>query len=259
MNRYFLFFLFITLCCTAMARTEIAAHRGFHQKYGATRNSMEAIRMAQEVKFEWIEIDINLSSDGELMVIHGPWHPNKQTGIEVSKSTKRELRNILLTNGELVPTFEEVLTEVKQYERLGLILDMKTRNTAEEQREFVKKVATLVSKHKMQDRVLYMVNIEQSVYQLRRLNKRADNILFSNGSYSPQWRANMGCKYIGYGHLFWTKKPEFMADCSRLGLKTIAWTPNNEADIKRVVEMGIDIIISDKPMLVRKVINELNK
>ena len=251
--------LILALLVTAVgvAQPKIVAHRGYHQKDGAARNSIESFKMAQHEGFEYIEIDVNLSSDGVPMVVHGPWHPNKRDGVHVQKSTKAQIQEYLLSNHEIVPTFEEMLKQVAKYQTTGLVIDIKAHNTPAIQKELIRKVATLVSRYKLQDKVLYMVNIEQSVYQLKRLNKRADNILFSNGAYSIAWRVGLGCIYIGYNHTAWAKKPELLEECAlHSGVKTIAWTPNKESDIRRVVELGIDIIFSDNPMLVRKVINE---
>ena len=55
---------------------EIIAHRGYHQEGGAPNNSIEALKMAQKEGFEWVEFDVNLTADGELLILHGPWHPN---------------------------------------------------------------------------------------------------------------------------------------------------------------------------------------
>lgn len=258
MKKCLLFFTLIALSLSVMAKPQIAAHRGYHFKTGAPRNSLEAMRFAQQEKFEWIEIDINLSSDGVPMVLHGAWHPNKKTGVEVQKSTKQEIQSYPLKNGEIVPTFDDYLAEAKKCATTSLILDIKVHNTPNIERELLKKIVATVKKHKMQEQVVYMITHETSVLYLKKLLKGADRILFSNGTYSPAWRAGIGCKYMGYSCAKWSKSPELIAECSRYGGKTVAWTPNDEADIRRMVELGIDIIISDNPMLVRKIINEHN-
>ncbi len=256
MRRYYLFFALIALSLTAIAQPQIVAHRGYHQKDGAARNSIEALKMAQQAGFEWVEIDVNLSTDGVPMAVHGAWHPSKRDGVHVQRSTKAEIQEYLLSNHEVVPTFEDILKQVAKHQTTGVVIDIKAHNTPAIQKRLIKEVATLVSRYKLQERVLYMVNIEQSVYQLKRLNKRADNILFTNGAYSVAWRVGLGCKYIGYNHIAWAKKSELLEQCALYNVKTIAWTPNREEDIRQMVKLGIDLIISDNPMLVRKVINE---
>lgn len=259
MKRFSLIFTLLALAFTAVAQPQIAAHRGYHREDGAPRNSIAALRDAHSAGFEWLEIDVLLSSDGVPMALHGPWHPQKKEGIWVQTSTKAEIQGFPLSNGEAVPTLDEMLKEVARLRTIGVIIDIKPHNTPEAQDEVIAKITKTVSKYDLQDKVLYMTSIERSFRQLKKLNKRTDNILFTHGSYSATWRASLGCKYIGYSHIAWGKKPEALADCALLGVKTVAWTPNNEEDIRKMVDMGIDIIISDYPMLVREVIKKYHK
>ena len=46
--------------------------------------------------------------------------------------------------------------------------------------------------------------------------------------------------------------PELVTECHALGLKVVVWTANQPADMARLIEMGVDGIISDRPDLLRK-------
>ena len=72
----------------AMAQPKVIAHRGFHATDGSCRNSIEALKNAQKERFDMVEFDVNMTSDGELLVLHGDWHPNSKVR-EVLKTTKR--------------------------------------------------------------------------------------------------------------------------------------------------------------------------
>ncbi len=50
--------------------------------------------------------------------------------------------------------------------------------------------------------------------------------------------------------------PELIAESHGLGLKVVVWTVNQPADIARLIEMGVDGIISDRPDLLRKAAGE---
>ena len=259
MNRLSILLVAILATLSAAAQPQIVAHRGFHQEGGAARNSIEALQRAQEAQFEWVEIDINLSSDGVPMAIHGMWHPNKFEGVHVQKSTKAEIQAHPLTNGEIVPTFEDVLLQAKKCKTTGLVLDIKSHDTPEIEKEVVTKVVALIKKHKLQDQTMYLVSHEYMLHTIKKLNKRGDNIILANSSYSPSWRVAVGSRVIGYPYFIWYKKGMYFADCSRLGVKTIAWTPNDEENIRKCVEMGFNYITTDKPDLARKIINEIYK
>jgi glycerophosphoryl diester phosphodiesterase len=50
--------------------------------------------------------------------------------------------------------------------------------------------------------------------------------------------------------------PALMAESHALGLQVVVWTVNKPADMKRLIEMGVDGIISDHPDLLRQVAGE---
>ena len=259
MNRLILFLIAITAIISVAAKPQVVAHRGFHQEGGAARNSIEALQKAQEAGFEWVEIDINLSTDGVPMAVHGMWHPNKAEGVHVQKSTKAEIQAYPLANGEKVPTFEDFLLQVKRCKTTGLVLDIKSHDTPELEKEVVTKTVALIKKHKLQDQMMYLVSHEYMLHLLKKLNKRGDNIILANSSYSPSWRVAVGNRIVGFPYFIWYKKGIYLTDCARLGVKTMAWTPNDEADIRKCVEMGFNYITTDNPTLARKIINEIYK
>ena len=259
MKRFTLLIIALGCALSVVAQPQIVAHRGFHQEGGAACNSIEALKRAQEVGIEWVEIDINLSTDGVPMVVHGMWHPNKKDGVHVQKSTKAEIQKYPLTNGEKVPTFEEILLQVKKCKTTGLVIEIKSHDTPDLERAVATKVVALVKKHKLQDQMMYLVSHEYTFHLLKKLNKRGDNIIIANSSYSPTWRVAIGSRVIGYPYFIWFKKGGYFADCTRLGVKTIAWTPNDEENIRKCVEMGFHYITTDKPELARKIIDEVYK
>jgi glycerophosphoryl diester phosphodiesterase len=50
---------------------------------------------------------------------------------------------------------------------------------------------------------------------------------------------------------------ESVKEAQSLGLKVVVWTVNNPADMRRVIEWGVDGVISDRPDLLRKVAGEM--
>jgi glycerophosphoryl diester phosphodiesterase len=50
--------------------------------------------------------------------------------------------------------------------------------------------------------------------------------------------------------------PELVSESHALGLKVVVWTVNQPADMARLIEMGVDGIISDRPDLLRQAARE---
>ena len=108
---------------TEKFKTVRYAHRGLHD---ATRpeNSLSAFRAAIDAGFG-IELDVRLSSDGELVVFHDDTldRMTKEKG-RVDSKTLAELKSIkLLDSADTVPTFREVLELIDG--RVPLLVEIK--------------------------------------------------------------------------------------------------------------------------------------
>ena len=59
-------------------------------------------------------------------------------------------------------------------------------------------------------------------------------------------------------HPGWTKifYPNYLEDCRRRNILVHVWTINNEKDMRRCCEMGLDAIITNYPDVARKVVDE---
>lgn len=102
------------------------AHRGLHDE-NKTENSLAAFKAAVENGFA-IELDVHLTKDNQLMVMHDP-DLVRTTGKEgiIEELTVQEVKdNYQLLNGEKVPTFKEVLELVN--EQVPIVVELKVEN-----------------------------------------------------------------------------------------------------------------------------------
>ena len=100
------------------------AHRGLHNRKSAPENSRQAFENAILSKFA-IELDVQMISDGTLVVIHDYTLDRTTTGRgKVSELKKEDLKRIKLKGtNELLPTFDEVLKLVKG--QVPLLIEVK--------------------------------------------------------------------------------------------------------------------------------------
>ena len=103
---------------------EIIAHRG--ASYDAPENTLAAVKLGWEQAKDGVEIDIHLSKDGKIVVIHDP-DTKRIAGVDrkVTDQTLSELRALDAGKwkgtpwiGERIPTLEEVLATVTDGKRL---------------------------------------------------------------------------------------------------------------------------------------------
>lgn len=103
------------------------AHRGLHGR-GVPENSLEAFELACQAGYG-IELDVQLSSDGEVMVFHD-YTLVRMTGLDgkVCKKTAEELSAIRLgESDQTIPTFAQVLALVNG--RVPLLVELKGEST----------------------------------------------------------------------------------------------------------------------------------
>ena len=241
---------------------QIIAHRGFHASEGAARNSLNALKAAQEAKIWGSECDIQLTKDGEVLVVHGPSHPGTKGAkprVNVQRSTKEQVQAILLESGEMVPTLDEYLQQAAKSKDTKLIIEIKDQQTPQLETEIVQKTVDMVAKYNLQNDVEYIAFRPFVCWELARLAPEGTKIAYLNGDYSPQYCKAMGCAGIDYNYKTLKKRKHWIKQAHKLGMYVNTWTVNNDEDIRWCIENGVDYITTDNPVLVQDIINEMCK
>ena len=250
----------VTVAASAQYKApQIVAHRGFHKSEGAAKNSLNALRAAQKEGFWGSECDINLSSDNELLVVHGDWHPakNAPTKVHVQRATKAEIQAIRLTSGEVVPTLDEYLTQLRSAKGTKLIIELKNHSTPERETELVERVLAKVKEYGVENEVEYIAFRPFVCSELSRLAPSGTKISYLCSDYPPLRCRQLGCTGIDYNIIVLKIMPQWIRQAHELGMTVNAWTVNSEKDIRWCIEYGIDYITTDNPTLARKIIAEM--
>ncbi len=241
---------------------QIIAHRGFHASEGAARNSLNALKAAQEAGFWGSECDLQLTKDGEVLVVHGPNHPGTKgakTKVNVHRSTKAQVQAILLESGETVPTLDEYLQQMTTSKATKLIIEIKNQPTPQLETEIVQKTVDLVAKYGLENEVEYIAFRPFVCWEVARLAPKGTKIAYLSGDYTPAYCKSMGCAGIDYNFKVLKKKKGWIKQAHKLGMYVNVWTVNKEEDIRWCIENGVDYITTDDPMLVKKLIEEMCK
>lgn len=96
------------------------------------------------------------------------------------------------------------------------------------------------------------------VRQIQEVHKRYPDVVTGFLSGNKEMSLDDNLKAIGfrpniYSVHYALATPELIQACQELGMKFIPWTVNNMEDMKRLIEMGVDGIITDYPDRLRKV------
>ena len=230
--------------------TEIFAHRGASGY--APENTLEAFRLAMEQGADGMELDVHLTKDGEVVVIHDETLDRTSNGHgNVRDYTLEELKKFSFHNhmekyqGVQIPTLKEVLNLVKN-SRIKVNIELKTGIYWYEGIE--EKTMDIVKTMGMEDRVIYSSFNHYSIQKVLEQNSDAETAyLFSDVPLNMEkYAKDTGVKGL-HPAVYHLKMADFLETYMKSGLKVRVWTVNNKEDMKMFMDAGVDAVITNYP------------
>lgn len=231
-------------------KTAIYAHRG--SKANRPENTLSAFEEAMRVGSDGIELDVHLTRDGEVVVMHDE-KVNRTTGGkgQIKNFTLHELKELDAGSWfspkysrERVPTLKEVLELLSDFPGV-LNIEFKTdRNTYPTIEE---RVVRLVGQYRPNLPVVYSSFNHESLVRLKKIDPGADLALLLWERLAEPWRYT---QQVGASaqHLW---EPSALSDTGKQlqqhGVKVRAWTVNKPKNMQKTFELGIDALITDYP------------
>ena len=157
---------------------KIWAHRGCSQNY--PENTLLAFRKAAELTgLTGIELDIQLTKDGQIIVFHDESVDRTTDGTgELRSYTLEELKKLKIDAGdgryEQIPTMEEVLDLLEDKLQNGMKLNIELKNSVFPYEGMEEKIVELIRKRNLQDSIVYSTFYAKSLERLRRLEPEAE-------------------------------------------------------------------------------------
>ena len=248
----------------AASRPLVAAHRG-----GALlwpENSLTAFRNALALGADFLETDVHLTTDGEVVVLHDPTLDRTTTGSgPVVARTKGDLSGLRLKGPNDAVTTDGVPTLAELLGLLGgssarLLLEIKVDANRQRYPGIEEKVLQQVTARGLLDRTPIMGFQPETIRRVRELEPRAQTVLLVSRRYAERqrasgpdivrWTKDAGATVLGIQHSALDARVVSAARSD--GITVAAWTVNEESDIQRAINLGADVIISDRPDLALK-------
>lgn len=235
-----------------MTKTQIQAHRG--ASYLAPENTFSSFRLALEENADWIELDIHQSADGHLVVMHDETLSRTSNGSGFIKSkTREELSNLDCGSwfseefkGEKIPFLEEVLIWGKQHQ-MKFNIELKAGSRFYHGIE--ENLLSLLAQTEMTSQVLISSFDHYALHFLRQLHSEVKTGMLYTASLFEPWNY---AKKIGVQALhpyFVTVDPILLRGASEHGLLLNPYTVDDEAAMVKLLEAGVNSIITNKPKL----------
>jgi glycerophosphoryl diester phosphodiesterase len=209
-------------------------HRG--AKAYETENTLESFRKAIELGANAIELDVRISSDSKLIVIHDD-NLKKIFGkdVQIKGATLEELKQ--LTDNRIV-TFDEALRFIdRKVEKI--LVELKDTG-------YERDVLDVIRKEKLEDRVIVVSFHEEALAHVRELDKKIETGLIYTKFKKPIDAAlKLNAQYLVPLYRFVHRRD--IAKAHKSNLKVIVWTVNTIIEVQNFIAKDVDGIATDKP------------
>ena len=231
----------------------VFAHRGASAH--APENTLAAFELALKFGAPAIELDVKLTSDRQVVIIHDQTVNRTTNGSgAVTKQPLAALRELDAGSwlsadfrGEKIPTLDEVFETVGK----KLLINVELTNYATPFDGLVHEVAALVKKHGLQERVIFSSFFPTNLVLARRLLPSVPR-----GQLIPEGNSGWWQRAAANLMTLDTEHP-YIADVSAVSVKRThskgrrvhVWTVNDPADMRRLRSLGVDGIFTDDPLV----------
>lgn len=245
-----------------MNSAKVFAHRGFSGI--APENTLSAFEKAMEAKADGVELDVHLSRDGQVIVMHDEKVDRTTDGTGWIKDLSlAELKQ--LDSGswfhpsyknESVPTLTEVLERLADF---SVVINIELKNTINWYPGLEKKVIDEVKRFQVQNRVILSSFRHDSLLAVKQACPEIQTgALYACGMVDP-W---VYAKYLGVDAVhphYLAVTAEMIDGCHRHGIKVHPYTVNEEKEMKRLIRAGADAVITNYPDRMRKLLSSMEK
>lgn len=254
----------VTVAAQGMIAPLFAAHRGGSLLW--PENSLLAFRNALALGADFLELDVHLTRDGSVVVIHDPTLDRTTTGGgPVRERTIAELGGLRLKDrdgavtDEPIPTLEQVVA-LAAAGRRQLLLEIKTDERRQRYPGIEEKVFGVLDRHRFVPFTVVMAFEGATWRRVRQLRPEARVAALYSARALPgpavvpelQALARAGVGFVGLEQALVTAE---VATQARLaGLTLGVWTVNERDAIARFIDQGVGVVITDRPDLAKELL-----
>lgn len=223
----------------------IIAHRGASSY--AIENTINSFQKAIDLGADMIELDVWMSKDRHLVVIHDSTIDRLTAGSGLVRYFRlKDLKKIRLRGSEVIPTLSEVVEKFSGQVKFNIELKKIP--------EGVDKLFEILDKYDLREKVLISSFSRRVLERVKELGKEVCSALLSWKVNSRQLRFALESRieFIHPYFYFLTKKQALKI--RKLGFGLNVWTINFKQDMRRALKWGVDGIITNRPDVARKLI-----
>ncbi|MFS0554336.1 glycerophosphodiester phosphodiesterase [Brevibacillus sp. 179-C9.3 HS] len=238
----------------------IYAHRGASGLF--PENTMESFQAAVRRKANGIELDVQLSSDNKLVVIHDHSLERTTSGTGfVRQYTLRELRQLRADKDSSmrlpkahIPTLQEVFQTFVDTP-LRFIIEMK--NFFLEQPHLEELVIEQIRRYQLTDRTIISTFNFDSLLRIKQMDATQTTGLLYVGPLAKPWEIASSYRADQLHVPFDQLTKDLVTQAKQHHFEVLSWTVNTSRQIQWAIECGVDGLITNYPKRARNLTRNL--
>ena len=244
----------INLKIENVRKMEITAHRGASIKY--PENTMAAFKGAKKLGADWIELDVQQTKDGKIVVIHDN-NLSRIAGVnrDVIDLTYDEIKEIDVGSffnekykNERIPLLSKV---IKYAKKNNIKLNIELKPTGKEI-NFEKGVIDIINKYNFKDKCVVTSQTYKVLENIKKYDKSIKTVYVMSIAIG-------NITELEYADAFSVEATnvteKLVTKVHNVGKEIYAWTVNKEESINKMIEMNVDNIITDNIELGKELVN----
>ena len=234
------------------------AHRGASAQY--PENTMLAFRQAIQQGVDMIELDVHLTSDDELIVMHDTTLDRTTNGHgNIHDYSLQEIRQLNAGQGEKVPLLSEAI-QLARESQLRLFVEVKGSTDAAGVAIAEAVIRALEADNFLSQIVLTSFS-PAALLRAKSIQPEISTMLDpspQDGGLTPRQICaqvlGAGANCVSYDFRFLT--PEIATECQLTGLTLWAWDPDEPEDMTQMIKLGVQGIMTNRPDVLNKVLHD---
>ncbi|WP_419956189.1 glycerophosphodiester phosphodiesterase [Neobacillus niacini] len=239
--------------------TQIFAHRGYSALFA--ENTMSAFIAAEKANADGLELDVQLTKDGEVVVIHDEKVDRTTSGSGFVKDyTFNELRKLNANKKsakiEPIPSLIQVLEWMQSNQ---LVCNIELKNNLFPYEGMEEKVIQLVRNYNLMDRIILSSFNHYSIVLCYRIAPEIETApLFNERIYMP-WVYAQSIRAKGIHPKLATITDDIIDGAIKNGIAVRPYTVNKDNDISRLLKINCTALITDDPVKAIKIKQQFEK
>lgn len=245
----------INLNMGILTNTQITAHRGYSAV--APENTLYAFEEAVGIGADYIELDVQLTADEQLVVFHDKTIDRTTDGKgELNKYTYEELQKFSVgswfsRDGEFDDARIVLLSDVLETVGNDILLNIEIKNHGNVSRT-AEKTVEVIEEYGI-ERSCYITSFSYSALKtVKKINPKIKTGLIANVASSTSFSQLKYIDAVSLNYIFINQSIVNMAHQN--GKRVFVWTVDSRSDIQHMIAMGVDNIITNRPDRVSEIV-----